>query len=181
MEDNATFTNHEISSHALPQIEQLNGQAISKKHRMANVGINIFLVVLFGILSFIVNHQSTAQSNVQETQDIALVLLVIAGFWTLKSIYQYFADKQKFYALREQDLSYMSGLIFKKTVTQPILRIQHIELKQGPIDRKLKLANIQAFSAGGATHTFEIPGLEIKKAEALRQFVLDHKDMNNHG
>jgi len=75
----------------------------------------------------------------------------------------------------------MSGLIFKKTVTQPILRIQHIELKQGPIDRKLKLANIQAFSAGGATHTFEIPGLEIKKAEALRQFVLDHKDMNNHG
>jgi membrane protein YdbS with pleckstrin-like domain len=95
--------------------------------------------------------------------------------------YTILSDKRKFYSLREQDLSYRSGLIFRKTVSQPMLRIQHVELKRGPIDRKVGLAKLQVFSAGGALHTFEIPGLPLETAENIRQFILDHKDVNHHG
>lgn len=181
MEDQALFSNSEISSDALPQIEQLNVEAISSKYRMANLGINTLFTLLLFVLGIFIYYQKLFTLSPQLQKNIPIILMALVIFWLLKGIYQFFADKQKFYGLREQDLSYMSGLFFKKTVTQPILRIQHIELKRGPIDRKLELAKIQVFSAGGATHTFEIPGLHIEKAEAIRQFVLDHKDVNNHG
>lgn len=179
MEDQISFSNNEINRHALPQIEQLNVEAISTKHGKANLGINGIFTLLFFIISLFFNYQSSMTLSVNLETILPTIFIILAGLWLLKSIYQFFSDKQKFYALREQDISYMSGLIFKKTVTQPILRIQHVELKRGPIDRKLGLAKIQVFSAGGATHTFEIPGLEVDNAEAIRQFVLDHKDVNN--
>ena len=66
-------------------------------------------------------------------------------------------------------------------MSQPITRIQHIELKRGPIERKVGLARLQVFSAGGEMHTFEIPGLPLETAQQLRQFILQHKDMVKHG
>jgi membrane protein YdbS with pleckstrin-like domain len=96
------------------------------------------------------------------------------------TVYCKLADPLKTYALREHDLSYSAGLIFKKTITQPILRIQHIELKRGPIERKVGLATLQVFSAGGALDTFEIPGLPLNEAQKLREFILRYKGSTQH-
>jgi hypothetical protein len=102
----------------------------------------------------------------------------LIGFVTLWSlIYHFIADPLKQYALREHDLNFQSGWIFRSLVSQPILRIQHIEIKRGPIERKAGLATLQVFSAGGVSHTFNIPGLEYEDAVSLRQFILDHKDL----
>jgi membrane protein YdbS with pleckstrin-like domain len=94
-----------------------------------------------------------------------------------KLIYHFFADPLIQYALREHDLNYQSGLIFRSLVSQPILRIQHIEIRRGPIERQAGLATLQVFSAGGVSHTFNIPGLVYEDAVSLRQFILDHKDL----
>ena len=110
---------------------------------------------------------------------IQYILMGVAILASVSLIYVFFADKKKSYALRELDLHYTSGLIFRKTVSQPILRVQHVELKRGPVDRKTGLAKLQVFSAGGALHTFEIPGLPVADAEAIRQFIISHKDANN--
>ena len=106
---------------------------------------------------------------------------VISGVAVLGLIYvgyHFFADPIIKYTLREQDLHFQSGLFFRRIVSQPILRIQHIELKRGPIERKANLATLQVFSAGGTSHTFEIPGLSYQKAVSLRQFIIDHKDLS---
>ncbi|TRX58188.1 PH domain-containing protein [Thalassomonas sp. M1454] len=112
---------------------------------------------------------------------LEVALWVIGSIGLLKYLYSYFADPKKKYALREQDISYQSGLIFRKTVSQPILRVQHVELKRGPVERKVGLASLQVFSAGGAMHTFEVPGLDYDNAENIRQYILSHKDLNQHG
>lgn len=96
-------------------------------------------------------------------------------------IYHYFADPKKKYAIREHDIHFQTGWIFQKRTSQPIMRIQHIEIERGPIERKAGLATLQVFSAGGANHTFEIPGLVHEKAIELRQFILDHKDVREDG
>lgn len=101
----------------------------------------------------------------------------IIGLTMLDVFYHVLADPLKKYALREHDINYHSGLIFKSLVSQPILRIQHIELKRGPIERKFGLATLQVFSAGGISYTFYIPGLEYDNAVKLREFILDHKDL----
>ncbi|TLU65410.1 PH domain-containing protein [Thalassotalea litorea] len=112
---------------------------------------------------------------------LTVIFSILSGVFFLYFIYLWFAEPIKAYALREQDLSYRSGLLFRKVITQPIARIQHVELKRGPLDRRFELAKLQVFSAGGAMHTFEIPGLELKKAQAIRQFILSHKGGSNDG
>jgi membrane protein YdbS with pleckstrin-like domain len=105
--------------------------------------------------------------------------VAILGF--LITWFSHAQDQVKSYALRESDLHYSSGLFFRKIVSQPITRIQHIELKRGPIERKVGLATLQVFSAGGEMHTFQIPGLPVDIALQLRQFILQHKDVVKHG
>jgi membrane protein YdbS with pleckstrin-like domain len=91
----------------------------------------------------------------------------------LNGTYHWFSDKAKFYALREQDISYFSGLFFKKLVTQPASRIQHVEVSQGPIDRIAGLAKLQVYSAGSGMQTFGIPGLPQELAHQLRQSLTE--------
>jgi membrane protein YdbS with pleckstrin-like domain len=92
-----------------------------------------------------------------------------------------FADQRVAYALREHDVGFRWGLLFRHTVIQPLSRIQHIELKRGPIERSAGLATLQVFSAGGGAHTFEIPGLPVEQAQGLRQFILQHQDLQHGG
>jgi uncharacterized protein len=97
------------------------------------------------------------------------------------SVLGYLGDTHKRYALREQDLHFLSGLVFRKIVSQPISRIQHIELKRGPFERRAGLATLEVYSAGGSQHTFEVPGLEVANAEHIRQYILQHQALITHG
>ena len=175
------FTNTSLTAESLPRLVELEFQPISAIYRQTNLTINVAFTLFLVTLLFVIQQQNIwpLSNDVADLFNwLMLVLFMFGGFNTL---YAAFADKQKFYALRQQDLSYRSGLLFRKTVSQPMLRIQHVELKRGPIDRKVGLAKLQVFSAGGAMHTFEIPGLPLASAESIRQFILDHKDVNRHG
>ncbi|MGS2721616.1 PH domain-containing protein [Paraglaciecola aestuariivivens] len=176
-----------LDSHSCMGVESedsltnLAPQPLAKNYALINllvgiIGIVVLVLVALGIYWQPVFPLSTGQKNTL-TWIIGSVILISS----LITLYQFAADKRKFYALRDSDLHYMSGLFFRKVVSQPITRIQHVELKRGPIDRKKGLAKLQVFSAGGASHTFEIPGLPVAKAESIRQFILQHKDMLKHG
>lgn len=179
--DTSTFSNLSIDEAKLPDIEQLDWQSLSPKYMPVNLRINLISTLLLTAIWSALLFQPFWPIN----QAIESILLWIGGGLTalglLFSVHGRFADPCKAYALREHDLSYRSGLFFRKSITQPILRIQHIELKRGPIERRVGLATLQVFSAGGVMHTFEIPGLPLSTAKSLRQFILQHKDTRNHG
>jgi hypothetical protein len=170
------FTNHVVDSQRITT-ETLTLTSLSPKYRQ----INLIWGACFGLLMMAI--LALLSSNIlfelpEKLQDLviwAYGLIVLITLWDLT--YHFFADPLKQYALREHDLNYQSGLIFRGLVSQPILRIQHIEIKRGPIERKAGLATLQVFSAGGVSHTFNIPGLVYEEAVSLRQFMLDHKDL----
>lgn len=174
-------TNHQIDSSYLPDIHQIEMQPLEAKYATTNLKIGIGCTLFFLIILLFIRLQPWFDWH----ETLLLGLTIGAGVLTaisiLSTLYNKFADPLKLYALREHDLSFQSGLFFRKKVTQPITRIQHIELKRGPIERKIGLATLQVFSAGGALHTFEIPGLELSTAQKLRQFILQHKDSVTHG
>jgi membrane protein YdbS with pleckstrin-like domain len=175
------FSNKILVSEEIPSIQDMESQTLSEKYapinRLSNLIVTLLIVLVLSSLYL--------QSLVQLPEKILFVLPYIA--WAmgilglLQTMYTSYADLKKTYALRELDLNYSSGLFFRKTVSQPIARIQHIELKRGPIERQVGLATLQVFSAGGATHTFEIPGLPVDVAQKLRHFILQHKDVAKHG
>jgi membrane protein YdbS with pleckstrin-like domain len=170
------FTNNIVDCQQITT-EELALTSLSPKYRQ----INLIWAACFGLMLALVltlvsrNPFFTLPDELQPLVKWAYAAILVITLWNF--IYHYLADPLKQYALREHDLNYQSGLIFRSLVSQPILRIQHIEIKRGPIERKAGLATLQVFSAGGVSHTFNIPGLESDKAVSLRQFILDHKDL----
>lgn len=176
-----SFSNKPIEYKGLPTLEQLDFTPLSPTYIKVHRQLNLVVAICIVLILFIALKQPFFDVPFQIKPIIIGVIWFASILGIMSAVYCYFADPQKGYSLRELDLSYKSGLIFCKVVTQPILRIQHVELKRGPIDRKYGLAKLQIFSAGGALHTFEIPGLEAETAETIRQFILSHKDINVHG
>ncbi|MDN3652506.1 PH domain-containing protein [Thalassotalea ponticola] len=175
------FSNMQIPTERITTTQQLQFQPLAsqypKVHRL------VALLTTLAIVSLLIAILLQPVIVLPVGMSLALSsLCVIASVIGLSVyVYRHLADPLKGFALREQDISYKSGLFFRTVVTQPILRIQHVELRRGPIDRKFGLANLQVFSAGGSMHTFEIPGLELKHAKQLRQYILSHKDLGLHG
>ena len=176
----AAFINEQIISNALPDLEVLTKQPLSAHYAKTNRMVNLVGILILVTLLAVVIYQPFYRFNVMTINLLSYGCWLIAILGFISTGYSVLADPLKSYALREHDLSYSSGLIFRKTVTQPILRIQHIELKRGPIERKVALATLQVFSAGGALETFEIPGLPLAEAQKLREFILRHKGSTQH-
>lgn len=176
-----TTSNQELTIDVLPQFEQQPQLLLSPTYTLINRWITVVTTAVFIMLITIVQFQPfVALPNTMSNLLMAAYPVVLV-FGAINFTYTVLADAQKSYSLREQDLTFRSGLIFKKAVIQPILRVQHIELKRGPLERKYGLATLQVFSAGGVMHTFEIPGLPVATAQQIRQFILNHKDVAQHG
>ena len=53
------------------------------------------------------------------------------------------------YAVREDDLLVRSGVLFRRWSSIPHHRIQHVDTRQGPIERALGLSRLLVFTAAG--------------------------------
>ncbi|MEP7703412.1 PH domain-containing protein [Paraglaciecola sp. 25GB23A] len=165
----------------LPHLETLNLLPLAAQYAPLNLLINLVISLFIVIIGGVLYTQPWINLPPAMLQFIPYAMIFVAVISIILIPLNYIGDKHKLYALRELDLHFSSGLIFKKLVSQPISRIQHVELKRGPLERYKNLATLQVFSAGGAQHTFEIPGLDLDTAQQIHQFVLQHKDLAQHG
>ncbi|MBV2128398.1 PH domain-containing protein [Arsukibacterium indicum] len=176
MSNAAGFSNNQLAVEQITPLQALQSEALSSRYRLLRQGVNAGFFAGLMLLIMLLWWQPWWPVPADLMQVITHALWLVPLFGVLRAFYCWQADKNKHFALREHDISYSSGIFFRKMITQPVVRIQHIELKQGPLERKASLARLQLFSAGGALHTFEIPGLSLTQAQQIRQFVLQHKD-----
>ena len=120
-------------------------------HRYANGSHIIFR--LLGIYSYEVDH----------SRSIVLIHgLVMALIWPSLE-YRYYR-----YAVREKDILVQQGVLFRRWTALPLHRIQHVDTRQGPIERIVGIANLQLYTAAGMNADGSIPGLSADIAERLR-------------
>ncbi|MAD76104.1 MAG: hypothetical protein CML20_15170 [Rheinheimera sp.] len=176
MQGGDSFSNLQLSTEQLTPLHAVQLESVARRYRLLRQGVNavFFTVLWFVLLCCYLQPWWPLPVDLSDTVFHGLWVIPFLGL--LRALYCWQSDKHKLFALREHDISYKSGIFFQKMITQPVVRIQHIELKQGPLERKTALARLQLFSAGGAMHTFEIPGLHLEQAQQIRQFVLQHKD-----
>lgn len=72
------------------------------------------------------------------------------------------------YSVREHDLLVQSGVFFRRWSSVPYSRIQHVDTRQGPLERWLGLSRLAVYTAAGMSADGSIPGLAEEEAEALR-------------
>ncbi|WP_339724963.1 PH domain-containing protein [uncultured Paraglaciecola sp.] len=177
----SNFSNPIVATDQLPTILNLEHNSLSEKYAPLNRLINLSVTLVICVIVLVVYFQPFVALPQGLHSFLPYFIWAVAFLGLLLTWFTHARDHVKSYTLRELDLHYTSGLFFRKVVSQPITRIQHIELKRGPFERKVGLARLQVFSAGGEMHTFEIPGLPVEKAQQLRQFILQHRDVVKHG
>ena len=73
------------------------------------------------------------------------------------------------FQLQEDALYLERGVITQVFTSAPYVRIQHVDTRRGPIDRALGLSRVVVYTAGSRGADVSIPGLQPKRAEALRE------------
>lgn len=94
---------------------------------------------------------------------IIVVLLLLNTF-----IYPVIEYAQWKYMINEDKIEFSEGIYSVTTTIIPMVRIQHIKINQGPINKIFNLADISIFTAGG---THKIPNIEMEKAKEISEFL----------
>lgn len=84
------------------------------------------------------------------------------------------------YAERGDDLLVASGIMFRRLVVVPYGRMQLVDVKAGPIDRRLGITTVQLHTAAATTDA-TIPGLEPAIAADLRDRLARRGEQRSAG
>ena len=76
------------------------------------------------------------------------------------------------YGIDDELLVARYGILFREEKTIPISRLQHVDLRRGPIERVFKLATLVVFTAGTEGAIFRVPGLSVERARGMRDLIL---------
>jgi len=98
---------------------------------------------------------------------LAGVVLVL-GLWHARRLF-----KSWRWALRDHDVVARYGVVWRVSRSIPRVRVQHVDVSSGPLDRVLGLAHVSLHVAGAMGPVLTIPGLVPAEAEGLRQALLD--------
>ncbi|MDX8362828.1 PH domain-containing protein [Cytobacillus sp. IB215316] len=72
------------------------------------------------------------------------------------------------YEVNEHEIDIQHGIFIIKRTLIPMVRVQHVDTKQGPILRKYSLATVTV-STAATVH--EIPALDLNEADELRDRI----------
>ncbi len=92
----------------------------------------------------------------------AVLLALRALIWPA---FQYGAFR---YAVRETDLLVEQGVIYRQTICVPRDRIQHVDTRQGWLERLFDLSRLLVYTGAGLSADGSLPGLDSEEAVRLR-------------
>lgn len=159
------FENQQIAADDLPSVETVQFQQLPPRAlQLRIIGWGIFQGILFLILA--------GYWLLNGLKGWGLPAL---GVWGLQAAYFYWMTHKRFYreayAIREKDLIHVKGYWQRTQLTVPYNRVQHVEIKQGPIARSLGLGSISVYTAGASGGRLGISDIEFAEAERIKQFI----------
>lgn len=149
-----------------PNYERLDPEAVpyDREVRLIRVGV---LTVLFGGLA------ATAFADGWLSPTLRVVLACLAGLLVLLDLTLAFVmprlrHRYTAYRVDEKGLEIRRGVLWRSITTVARSRIQHLDVTQGPLERRHGLGRLQIHTAGTHDATVELHGLAHEQARALR-------------
>lgn len=103
-------------------------------------------------------------SNSRALGAIGGALLGVAlGVWLGNKHYRY-----TFWRLDDEGLALRRGKTWQRETRVPASRVQHLDLKRGPLQRRRALATLVVHTAGTRNSSVTVPNLDAADAERLR-------------
>lgn len=162
------FSNAQIRLKHLPTIQHLELKRLPDQHKYTQIIARV-------LLSLIIFLGLTAVGIMTDygSFDILIIMPLCIGICAIFTIWPLLSHRFRGYALRQHDLVYQSGIVWRKTTAIAFNRVQHIENKQGPLERLFDLSTLELYTAGGSGGDLSVPGLIRHDAIAIRQHILE--------
>jgi membrane protein YdbS with pleckstrin-like domain len=139
-----------------------------KKQERSFLSFNrTILSIIFAIILVVLTIVSII--NFEGWIELVIALLLIIPLYLIIFIYQGAAYKHFNYAMNEFGLYINKGVFWRRKIIVPRNRVQHTDVVQGPIERKLKLAELIVHTAGTRNASVKLPGILRTDAEKLRE------------
>lgn len=168
------FTNTSIDVSQLPQVETIDYQQLAPAWlKSSYIGTAIFFVFLL-IPTLILPIFQGDEHPVLYGIPVFWFSWLLLSLWLTKKDY-----KIRGYGLREKDIIYRKGVLFKSTTVVPFNRVQHVEIKQGPIARYFGLHTLAIYTAGGESSDLSIPGLSGDTAQQMKEYIVQKTTGSN--
>ncbi len=170
------FKNLAIDIKQLPQYQNISFIALSDNAPItmaANSVLGFILIYILTTVGYFIN----LPIILEHTFFVYLLELTIMGF---RIIWCFFSHRYKGYALREHDILYKTGILWRKKTILPFNRIQHIETSQSLLQRKFKVATIHLFTTGGLKADLVINGIDSDITNEIKLFLLKKIQIENH-
>jgi membrane protein YdbS with pleckstrin-like domain len=76
--------------------------------------------------------------------------------------------------LSERLLQVVRGWLFHTDTVVPLVRVQHLDVVRGPLDKMFGTASLVVHTAGTHNSTVTVPGLAPQRAAAMRDIIREH-------
>ena len=165
------FKNIAVTS--FPDITKVDFKSIENQY-LKVILINTFVAFLVLFLVICLGDYKGLFKLIENTIWIYLTFTLCFVFTLLIKTIEF---KKRRYVVREKDISYKKGVLFRSITTVPFNRIQHVEIDEGPISRFLGLVSLSVFTAGDSSDDLKISGLLKEDAQQIKEFISNKIDV----
>lgn len=128
----------------------------------------LFLLILAAILIFLASGPGFG---------FGFWMYSLLGAWLLTMLLTLALIDPRFrrmgYALRQRDIVFRRGILMHIQTVIPFNRVQHCEIRQGPIEKYMDLATIKIYTAGGQSSDLSIQGIRLERASRLKEYIIN--------
>ncbi len=168
------FVNPEMPLESLPTLEELDWQPL---HRNFVTRLQVRKLMQAVIVCAVVGVAHVAVANAAKLSGLSWlfpwVWILVPAWIAVALAWPAMEVPRRGYAVRDKDIAYKSGVLWRAETVVPYNRVQHAETGSGPIDRCFSLSRLTVFTAGSAGGDLRIDGLGEDVAERLRVFIID--------
>ena len=163
-----TFSNQHVPVESLPDFREIPLSPIARQY----VAYSILKTATTWLLLTAASAMPAVLPFIENKPGLWLVVPVaMAALYFI--VLDWIDARNRSWALREHDLVYSYGVLWRHTVIVPFARIQHVESSSGPLERRFGLMRFKCFTAGGALADLTVKGLTVASAEQARHFLLE--------
>ncbi len=158
--------NKQLTLEDITPIGQLNYDGVDPRYRSVQIILTTLLYILFAALALLLLLLDDSLWCILAESIIvvamAINLFIVRKAWDFKG-----------YALRENDITYRSGVVFPTVTTIPFCKMQQVSVKQDPVSKIFNLYAVEVVNGAQAISSLTIPGLTKEKANQIKSVVID--------
>lgn len=139
---------------------------------MRQVAGGLFIAAIAAVsLVFVTIRWLTEQEDATWPLLLAWLVLAALGAWSARA-WPARSYRHTSYRVDDRGIEIRKGVWWRVVINVPRSRVQHIDVTQGPIDRRYGLGTLVVYTAGTDHAKVELGGLEHGRALGIREHLL---------